>query len=260
MKYIGIFFIALILTGFGLYILTPKNPKSPTIPSASLPTPTASGQSDGYKLIEFQNIRYSYLYRQTTDNDDIILIPNFDSKKTSGALIESNSCKFLINGSYYTADHEPLGLFWSEASLSGKYRPNRLIDGVVARTTEGRNSISWELPDYEKYQWALQSGPVLLYDGETMPLAIKSDEPARRSVLGMTTAGDIVFITFFQPDNVYDGPLLADLPRILTKFAETENIPLKSAINLDGGSASAFISEAQTLGEFSLIGGAFCVK
>jgi len=43
-------------------------------------------------------------------------------------------------------------------------------------------------------------------------------------------------------DSLYIGPLLADTPVVLQKIYHDLDIAVKSAINLDGGSASAFFT------------------
>ncbi|MCX6724478.1 MAG: hypothetical protein NTV20_00040, partial [Candidatus Shapirobacteria bacterium] len=55
------------------------------------------------------------------------------------------------------------------------------------------------------------------------------------------------------------GPLLADLPQIVGEIGETLGEDFKTALNLDGGTASAFLSQKKTIKEYTLIGSFFCL-
>jgi hypothetical protein len=50
------------------------------------------------------------------------------------------------------------------------------------------------------------------------------------------------------------------MPDVMSKIMEVSSISFKDVINLDGGSASAFISKDKTLQEFSPIGSFFCIQ
>ena len=67
-------------------------------------------------------------------------------------------------------------------------------------------------------------------------------------------------MALYFPDQEYSGPLLARVPYILEKIAKKEQITIPDAINLDGGSASAFLSPDTHLTELNPVGGYFCIQ
>jgi len=106
---------------------------------------------------------------------------------------------------------------------------------------------------------AVQSGPLLFLDQSPLKLNINQDEPRRRSVSFIDTSQQLYFMIIIKPDTSYSGPLLVDLPSVLQTIAVEENITINSAINLDGGTASAFFRSSTYLKEFAVIGSVFCL-
>ncbi|RJR30058.1 hypothetical protein C4564_01180, partial [Candidatus Microgenomates bacterium] len=107
---------------------------------------------------------------------------------------------------------------------------------------------------------ALQTGPVLVENGSAVELSLARDKQARRIVAAITGSNELVFVAIYSPGSSFDGPYLEDLPLIVNHISEELNLNIADAINLDGGTASAFYSENTHISELSPIGSFFCVK
>ena len=77
-------------------------------------------------------------------------------------------------------------------------------------------------------------------------------------VVGITKKGETIFLVLYDPENTWSGPKLADTPGVLSGVIE--RLQLTDALNLDGGSASAFIRGDLSLEELTSVGSFFCVK
>jgi len=194
----------------------------------------------------------------SVDPKNLTLIPNFDEKKTSSELMQEHSCVSGVNGGFYDANNRPLGLFMSDGVTLREKSENALINGFVGVTNQNMTFISNEIgPDM---RFIMQTGPFLLSNGLPHTLAIKNDEHARRLIVAQSTDGDFIFIALYDPDNTFNGPLLGDLPLFISEINRIELLNITEAINLDGGSASAFYNGDTTLSELTSIGSFFCVQ
>ncbi len=93
-----------------------------------------------------------------------------------------------------------------------------------------------------------------------MPLVIQHDEPARRTIAAKTRDNTYVFLTVYDENSVFGGPLLSDLPSAVEEISNREEFRIADAINLDGGSASAFYNGDANLSELTSVGSIFCIK
>ena len=75
-----------------------------------------------------------------------------------------------------------------------------------------------------------------------------------------TMDNELLFLTVYSGDSVFDGPLLADLPLVIEKISDEEKLDIAEAINLDGGSASSFYQGETTISELTPVGSLFCIK
>jgi uncharacterized protein YigE (DUF2233 family) len=202
---------------------------------------------------------YTYSLIRVSSASAITLIPNFSEKRDAKSLADDNGCRSAINGGFYDASEKPLGFFFTDNQTLGRYIQSRLVNGYFFATTDGVAHISTELPTVS-FQFALQTGPLLVFGGKSMPLSIQNDEPARRMVVAKTINNQIIFFTVYNGNSVYEGPLLGDLPDIVSNISSKENLDIVDAINFDGGSASAFYSGEANLSELTPVGSIFCIK
>ena len=235
-------FLITFLIAVAAITFTRRSTPGPTI----TPTPTPSPpQTKGYAFI-------------VTDPRNVSLIPNFSEKKTSEQLWSENDCSSGISGGFYDTDNRPLGLFIANGETLRKISNSTLINGFFGIGEDGRPFISRQAPSTSRM--ALQTGPRLYANGQPLPLAIRNDEHARRMVAAVTSDQNIIFITFYQPESVFDGPRLEELPTRISDINKKELLNITDAINLDGGSASSFIGSNVTLNELTPIGSFFCIK
>ncbi|OGG02415.1 hypothetical protein A2Z33_05130 [Candidatus Gottesmanbacteria bacterium RBG_16_52_11] len=189
---------------------------------------------------------------------DTILIPNFRQASSSARIRETYNCKILINGGFYTTDHKPLGYFAAGPDILSSPQSNQLINGYIWRSGD-IHGIGSELPE-DPVDWAFQTGPILLSQESRLPLIIRNDEPSRRSVAAVDNNGQLILLSVFGSTQMYSGPLLGELPGVIYDIGIQESRRFVSAVNLDGGSASAFVSRDASLSEISIVGSFICVR
>lgn len=253
--------IGILLTGVTVSILLAHNwsrtVTTPLIPSPSpsvSPSPIPPAQSVD---VTHDGISYRIAWLPVRDPSVITLLPNFDQKRTARSLIDSKECSKVINGGFYTKDNQPTGLFITQGKTIRDSIPNTLLNGYFVVDQKNNASILASPPDHP-VRLTLQTGPILIREGKAITLAIRDDEHARRVVVGVTQNGMVVFLVIYDPENPLSGPKLADTPAIVSQLIRT--LDLKDAINLDGGSASAFIGYDLALEELTAVGSFFCIK
>ncbi|MCX8008125.1 MAG: phosphodiester glycosidase family protein [Patescibacteria group bacterium] len=211
------------------------------------------------KTVQYKEVPYAYGLIGPIHPKAITIHSNLPGKKTSKELLKDYSCKYLVNGGFYTKHNTHIGLFLIDDIVQQKQINNSLFNGFIAKTTSQRLSIDTALPD-ERLAFALQSGPILLEDKKPRTLSLIEDEPARRMLVGIDGLGNAYFFSIFQTNNPFNGPYLADLPEIIVNLIQNESIQIIHAMNLDGGNHSAFYSDTLSLSELAPIGSFFCIK
>ena len=126
---------------------------------------------------------------------------------------------------------------------------NRLFNGFVSD-----QGISYEPPVMAR--WAVQTGPILWENNQPIKINTTNDKSARRGVAILSSDNKLYFVIFYNPMAEVLGPYLNDLPEILKLL----NISITSAINLDGGGASAFYDGRTFLEESDPVGTILCAK
>ncbi len=206
----------------------------------------------------FEEGNYELSIFTLEDVNDLTLHLNLDQKLTAEEALSEYDCSRLTSGGFYTKENSPIGLFVSEGKLASKQIVSALFNGYISISNEGEPSINYS--PVEGASLSLQSGPLLLKDGKTLLLNIKNEDKARRIVLGQNIQNDLIFISIYEKGSVFSGPSLEELPKIIKNFSDRNEFNVIDAINLDGGSASAFISPDQKLTELTRVGSFFCVK
>ncbi len=243
--------IAFQFVTINFHTYSPNSVTSPiTEPSniPSYPTVSASGTSYTYEIIA------------VATSSSITLIPNFTEKREAKALADENKCRGSVNGGFYDTAGKPLGFFYTDGQTYGKNIQSTLMNGYFWADTNGAAFISSKLTGNTTYRFSFQTGPILLLDGQRQSLTIQNDEHARRMVAAKTADGHYVFLTVYSADSVFSGPLLSELPQVVTSISHTDNLNIEDAINLDGGSASVFYNAQTNLGELTPVGSILCIK
>lgn len=221
---------------------TKKSDSTPTI------TPILSGP------------RFSRL--SVTEDQQVSLHSNLIDMYSAKEAKENIGCTHLVNAGFYRNDQEKqigkhIGLFVTEGETISNSISNTLFNAFIYKK-DSRYYISQSEPVNPEF--ALQSGPLLISKGNKQLLNLSSDENARRVVAAITNENNLIFMVFYESSSLISGPLLAELPELVDKVTTDSGYEVKDAINLDGGSHSAFISDEVTLTDIQTPGGYFCIN
>ena len=78
--------------------------------------------------------------------------------------------------------------------------------------------------------------------------------------MATTKEGKVIFIVAYTKGNPLSGPRLTELPEIIDELSKNAKLDIVDALNLDGGSHSAFLTKSFQLTEISTIGSYFCTE
>ncbi|HEY3663485.1 MAG TPA: phosphodiester glycosidase family protein [Chthoniobacterales bacterium] len=163
------------------------------------------------------------------------VIDQANSSRSLAEIMTGENFVAGVNGGYFDPDGAPVGLLISGGKTIAPFRKARLLSGVLAA---GAGSIeifrASEFPRKRAWREAVQSGPFLVDRGKSVG-GLDDTRAARRTFVFTTTDGRAA-IGYCEPVT------LARLAEVLTSLA-----PLKvaRALNLDGGSSSAFWCRAK---------------
>lgn len=246
-----ILFVLLVFLVPVLYYVFFRSDSPASVKSLATAEPTATTSGNIGSL--------SFEYAGPFDGSELALIPNFKEKKTFSTIVSENSCKAAINAGFYTKEELPVGYFKTKDALLRRSKDSLLFDGFFTVNTLSTPRITRELPE-DEVVLGLQLGPILFENGSAVLLKIRNDSPERRMALVVDGNNKVYFLTVFGQSNQFFGPNLSDLPGELEKWAKDKKIPIADAINLDGGSASAFFSPTISIAEISPVGGVLCAR
>lgn len=189
---------------------------------------------------------------------DVDFYSNLEERKLSEEIKVNKRCQILVNGGFYSKENTHLGLFIANFETISSTQTNSFLNGFL--WIESNNIFVRDNPPDINPRIAIQSGPLLMQEGKPLILAISNDEPNRRIVAAITADNKLIFLAVYHDRSEHQGPLLGKLPEILNQFKKQTGINIADAINMDGGSASVFISNYVRLNEFAHIGSYFCIK
>ncbi|MBI3577606.1 phosphodiester glycosidase family protein [Candidatus Gottesmanbacteria bacterium] len=254
-KFVLLFVCAVGFVSF-LFNRSPRSAPTPQLPSPPISPSPAYNNGLEY-FVDNQPFRVvSFIVKDPTT---IRLIPNFSQKAASLTVVQTKPCAALTSGGFYSTEGKPIGLFIVEGKQRSSFQTNALFNGFFSVNASGKAIIGNEVPDNAS-AFALQSGPMLVTDGITRKLVIRNDEPARRIVVVQTSDNSIVFLALYSRENTFEGPKLAEVPKHLIEIEKFLGISITNALNLDGGSASAFITKDASLTELTPVGSFFCIQ
>ncbi|MCX6816901.1 MAG: phosphodiester glycosidase family protein [Candidatus Beckwithbacteria bacterium] len=212
-----------------------------------LPSPTPA-------LAQFGAYRYAWVKLDNLTN--LRLLPNHAAQASSEDLAKTNHCQVLVNGNFYDKQDKPLGWLVSQGKTLSQPIASSLFNGFLSLSTS-KVEISPSVPQ-GSVDLGLQSGPLLIFDSQPLLLKISQDHPRRRVIAALNDQNQLIFLVITGVDSLFSGPLLADTPKLVVALGQAINQNLGVALNLDGGSASAFITPEVQLPEYSYIGSFFC--
>ena len=164
-----------------------------------------------------------------------------------GAVMKRENCVCGVNGGYFDTEFKPLGLRVADGTTFSPLRRARLITGILLQSDRGIDVVRVsEFSRTKKIIDAVQSGPFLV-DGNKRIRGLSDSQLARRTFAGLAT-NDRAFL------GVCSGVSLAQLANILATAPIAADSKVRRAMNLDGGSSSAFWFAREDGSAFSISG------
>jgi hypothetical protein len=157
------------------------------------------------------------------------VIDNADGVNLVDAMGRAN-CIAGINGGYFDPDFAPLGLRIIDGKVTSRLRHGRLMSGVLASNNAIHIFRVAEFSVHQKANAAIECGPFLV-DLARPVRGLEATRAARRTFAAIGS-GDRAALGFCS------DATLADLARILA--VPLGDFKIQRALNLDGGSSSAF--------------------
>lgn len=137
-----------------------------------------------------------------------------------------------VNGGYFDPEYRPIGLLIVDGKVIAPLQKARLLSGVLSASAKKiQISRVAEFSINQKPDAAVESGPMLVDLGRSVR-GLESTRAARRT-FAVVAAGDKAAIGFCS------DVTLADLSNILA-IVVIPDFKIQRALNLDGGSSSAF--------------------
>jgi uncharacterized protein YigE (DUF2233 family) len=153
-------------------------------------------------------------------------------------------CLAAVNGGYFTPEYTPIGLRIVERKTLAPLQRARLLSGVLVASGRGVQLLRVrEFSDATKWDAAIECGPFLVDAGQRVS-GLENSRLARRTFAAMAR-DDHVALGFCS------DVTLADLSKILTAPLASD-LKIVRALNLDGGSSSAFWFKRRDGSAFSI--------
>jgi len=150
-----------------------------------------------------------------------------------GVVMKREKCLCGVNGGYFDPEFKPIGLRVADGRTFSALRRARLITGILLQSDRGIDVIRvGEFYRTKKVIAAIQSGPFLV-EGNKPIRGLNDSQVARRTFAGIASNDHAVL-------GVCSGVSLAELANILAATPVAADIKIRRAMNLDGGSSTAF--------------------
>jgi hypothetical protein len=148
-------------------------------------------------------------------------------------VMRQERCLAGINGGYFDPDYALIGLLISDGKMIAPLRRARLITGVLAASPRDVKILRvHEFSRQQKLNAAVQCGPFLVDLGRSVR-GLEKTRTARRT---FAAVGNVNRAALGFCSNVS----LSELAKILATTRLAEDFRIERALNLDGGSSSAF--------------------
>jgi hypothetical protein len=149
-----------------------------------------------------------------------------------------------VNGGYFDPDYKPIGLLIVDGTIIAPLQKARLLSGVLSASAKKvQISRVAEFSMAQKPETAVECGPMIVDLGKSVR-GLESTRAARRTFAAVG-AGDKAALGFCS------DVTLADLSSILAAIS-IPDFKIQRALNLDGGSSSAFWFKRGNGGAFSI--------
>ena len=180
----------------------------------------------------------------STKSCTLRVIDNQVGETLSNAMARAK-CVAAANGGYFSPDFTPIGLLISDGKTVAPWQRARLITGVLSASARGVQVLRVrEFSSREKLNAAVQCGPFLVDHYERVR-GLNDSQPARRT-FAATGTNDLALL------GVCSEISLAELATILATTRLADDLKIQRALNLDGGSSSAFWFARENGSTFSI--------
>ena len=155
-------------------------------------------------------------------------------RKDLAQVMQETAALAGVNGGYFDPQDAPVGLLVSRGQRLSSLGRATLLSGVLFATKSGKVDVvrrsRFRMDD--RVEAAVQCGPLLLDGGKPVP-GLNDSRDARRTFAAVDGNGSALV-------GVSSQTSLAQLARLLSTPKSIGKLRLARAINLDGGSSSAF--------------------
>lgn len=149
-----------------------------------------------------------------------------------------------VNGGYFDPEYRPIGLLLVDGTMVAPLQKARLLSGVLSASAKKvQISRVAEFSLAQKPDAAVECGPMIVDLGKSVR-GLEANKIARRTFAAIA-AGDKTALGFCS------DVTLADLSSILA-IVTIPDFKIQRALNLDGGSSSAFWFKRAKGGAFSI--------
>lgn len=174
---------------------------------------------------------------------EIVDQPN-EPRRTLAQIVEGKTFLAGVNGGYFDPEDAPVGLLVRQGKVVSPLRKARLLSGILS--VAGGKLRLQRLAGYssKRVTEAVQCGPFLVEKGRVIS-GLNRDRKARRTFVALDR-DKVAAIGFCSSVS------LADLAQILVAIAPAQALHVESALNMDGGSSSAFWFRGERTEPFSI--------
>ena len=160
------------------------------------------------------------------------IIDNPDGERLAG-MMKREKYVCAVNGGYFDEQFKPIGLRIVNSQMLTPLKRARLITGVLFASPRDVQIVrAREFSQRQKIEAAIQCGPFLV-DRSQRVGGLNNSEHARRTFAATAMNGRALL-------GVCSDVSLADLAAILATTRIAADLKIQRALNLDGGSSSAF--------------------
>ncbi|HZS19254.1 MAG TPA: phosphodiester glycosidase family protein [Candidatus Udaeobacter sp.] len=168
----------------------------------------------------------------STKSCTLQILPNRGGEDLAEVMKREN-CFAGVNGGYFDEKFAPLGLRIVNSQMIAPLRRARLITGVLFASSRGVEiARSGEFSPRRGITAAVQCGPFLVDRGQ--PIAGLNNSKSARRTFAATTIGNPTLV------GVCSQISLAELSGMLATTSFAPDLKIERALNLDGGSSTAF--------------------
>lgn len=170
------------------------------------------------------------------------VIENDGGNESLADAMAREKCVAGVNGGYFDPQFRPIGLRIIDSAITSPLVRARLLTGVLAASPRGWEIFRpGEFSKKKKYESAIQCGPFLVNDGTSIR-GLDNTRTARRTFAAVSKNGEACL-------GVTSALTLAQLADALRSLPSPE---ISRALNLDGGSSTAFWCQRVSGGAVSM--------